>query len=264
MSPLAALSAAVRLEVVRLATVRSSAVLLALAAAAGAAGAAALCALAERADIGRSGLLEAVTGGSASGLSVVGIAAALAGALVAAGDARHGAERTALVLVPRRGALLTARTVVVAGWSAALAVASLLAAVAVVVLWPQQQLVAASPGPVVLAAPLLGYVGLVVLHGVAGLALTALLRSAVAAVSLVVAWPLVLEPLLGSVLPPSRWGAVLEGLLPAAAASRLVAAPPVAAGTPWLVGSAVAGGALLAAVSALVLLAAVRGARRDA
>lgn len=264
MSPLAALAAALRLEVVRLTTVRSSAVLLVLAATAGAAGAAALCALDQRTDLGRGGLLDALTGGSASGLSVVGVVAALAGALVAAGDVRHGAERTALVVVPRRGALLAARAAVVGAWSAALALVAVVAAGSVVVLWPGQELVAQAPRPLVLGLPLLGFAAVVVLQGLAGLALAALLRSAVAAVGVVVAWPLVAEPVLGLVVPPSGWGAVAEQLLPAAAASRLVALPPVAAGSAWALGTAVAGAALAAAVGALVLVAAARAHRSDA
>ncbi|TNM69908.1 hypothetical protein FHN55_01570 [Streptomyces sp. NP160] len=264
MSPSAALAAAWRLEVVRLLTVRSTAVLLVLAAAAGAAGAAALCALGERTDLGRGGLLDALTGGSASGLSVVGALAALAGALVVAGDARHGAERTALVVVPRRGALLTARAALVAAWAAVLALAAVLAAAAVVLLWPGQQLVAQAPRPLVVVLPLLGHAAVVVLQGLAGLALASLLRSAVAAVAAVVAWPLVAEPVLGLVLPRSAWGDAAEQLLPAAAAARLVALPPVAAGPTWAVGTAAAGVALTAAVGVLVVAVAARAHRRDA
>lgn len=264
MSPLAALVAALRLEAVRLVTLRSTAVVLALAAVVGGAGAVALCALAQRADLGRGGLLEALTGGSASGLSAVGVVAALAGALVASGDLRHGAERTALLVVPRRGALLAARAAVVAGWSCVLALAALVAAGAVVALWPGQELVAQAPRAAVLALPLLGWGAVVVLHGVAGLALATLLRSAVAAVAAVVAWPLVAEPVLGLAVPSSGWGDLLDRSLPAAAVSRLVAMPPVAAGPEWAVGTAVAGAALAAAVAALVLAVAVRAARRDA
>ncbi|MBC3760348.1 hypothetical protein ACUN7V_09470 [Quadrisphaera oryzae] len=264
MSPFAALAAALRLEAVRLRTVRSTAVLLVAAVAAGAAGAAALCALDQRTDLGRGGLLDALTGGSASGLSVVGALAALAGALVVAADARHGAERSALVVVPRRGALLAARVLVVTAWSAVLAVTALVAAAVLVLLWPGQELVAQAPRPVVLALPLLGYAAVVVLQGLAGMALASLLRSAVVAVAAVVAWPLVAEPVLGLVVPRSGWGAVVDQLLPAAAASRLVAVPPVAAGPAWAVGTVVAGAALAAAVGALVLAVAARGARGDA
>ncbi|MGQ7295355.1 hypothetical protein [Quadrisphaera sp. KR29] len=264
MSPQRALAAAVRLEVARLLSVRSSAVLLVLAAVAGATGAAAVCVLGARTDLGRDGLLEALTGGSTAGLSVAGAVAALAGALVSAGDARHGEHRAALVLVPRRGALLAARVVVVAAWSGLLAATSLLAAAALVLGWPDQQLLAAAPRPVVLAVPLLGHAALVVLQGLAGLALASLTRSAAAAVAGVVAWPLLLEPLLGLVLPRSGWGGGVERLLPAAAASRLVALPPVAAGPAWAVGTAAAGAALAAVVGALVLLVALRSARSDA
>lgn len=264
MSPVAALAAAVRMEVARLRTLRSTAVLLAAALLVGALGAAGFCALGARTDLGRSGLLEALTAGSAVGLSLTGVLAAVAGALASSSDHRHGAARAALVLVPRRGALLAARAVVVASWSAVLAGASLVAATAVVAAWPGEPLWGAAPRLAVLAVPLAGFVALVALHGLAGCALASLLRSAPLAVGLVVAWPLVLEPLLRLALPRAAWAEAVEGLLPAAAAVRLVALPPVASGAAGLVGPLAAGLALALAVGLVAAGAGARFVRRDA
>lgn len=262
MSPASALSAAVRLEGVRLLTLRSSPALLVASVLVGALGAAAFCELGTRTELGRTGLVEALTAGSAVGLSLTGVLAAVAGAFASAADHRHGAARTALLLVPRRGALLAGRAVVVAAASALLAVASVAAAAAVVALWPGEALWSASPRPSVLAVPLAGFVALVVLHGLAGAALSSLLRSALPAVGVVVAWPLLLEPLVRLLLP--RGAAVAEGLLPAAAATRLVALPPVASGAAGLAGPLAAGLVLSCVVALLAAAAALRFARRDA
>lgn len=256
--------AAVRLEVARLTTLRSSALLLVTSVVVGGLGAAAFCELSTRTELGRGGLVEALTAGSAVGVCLTGVLAAVAGALVAAGDQRHGAARAALLLVPRRGALLAARGTVVALWSALLAVASVATAAAVVLAWPGEQLWSASPRAAVIAVPLLGFLALVVLHGLAGAALASLTRSPVAAVGLVVAWPLVLEPLLRLALPGGAWAERAAELLPGRAAGHLVALPPVAAGLRGAVDTAVAGAALAAVVGLVAAAAAARFARRDA
>jgi hypothetical protein len=80
----------------------------------------------------------------------------------------------------------------------------------------------------------------------------------------VVAWPLVLEPLLRLALPRAAWAQAVEGLLPAAAAVRLVALPPVASGAAGLVGPLAAGLALALVVGAVAAGAGARFARRDA
>ncbi|MFW5473093.1 hypothetical protein ACOCJ5_07285 [Knoellia sp. CPCC 206450] len=97
----------------------------------------------------------------------------------------------------------------------------------------------------------------VAVASVGGVALAALLRNAIAVVTLVVMWPLVLEPLLPSFVPGS--GETVAGLLPFVNARYFVGLGDAGAAIPWGPGPA---GAYFTAWMAALLFAGILVTRR--
>jgi ABC-2 type transport system permease protein len=107
---------------------------------------------------------------------------------------RHRLIRTTLAVIPRRGVLLAAKVVVTALWSAlaavlAIACASAIAWVALGSRWTPALLRQGQTPRV-----LLGFVGLVVLTALLGLALAGLFRNVPAALVVLLVTPLIVEP----------------------------------------------------------------------
>jgi ABC-2 type transport system permease protein len=138
---------------------------------------------------------------------------------------RHGLIRTTLTVIPRRGAVLTAKIVVTTLWSALVAVLALAVAYGVAALVLQDRwtptLLSQGPAERVLA----GFVALVILTALLGLALAGLFRNIPAALVVLLVTPLVVEPVITGLLTlealePAR---AVGPYLPFSAAQRMLA-----------------------------------------
>jgi ABC-2 type transport system permease protein len=138
---------------------------------------------------------------------------------------RHGTIRSTLVAIPRRGAVVAAKVAVLTLWSAFVAVLAIGIAYAVALLvvgsrWNPELLTAGGTERV-----LAGFVALVVLTTLLGLALAGLFRNVPAAIVVLLATPLVVEPLLVVLLQLDALEPVREAgrFLPFGAAQRMLA-----------------------------------------
>jgi ABC-2 type transport system permease protein len=182
---------------------------------------------------------------------------------------RHGTIRAALTVLPRRAALAGAKMLVVAAWALAVALGGVLVSTGVLLTVGQNKfgdnVGLGSPGMARVATGAVLYVALTAL---AGLALGWLLRSLPAAIVLLVALPVMVEPALQLVL--SADALHLDGwnrYLPFSAGARMYAySTQVTAGPSAFRNdlSPLAGGLVFATAIALILGAAlVLFQRRD-
>jgi len=138
---------------------------------------------------------------------------------------RHGTIRSTLVAVPRRVAVVAAKIVMVAVWAAlvALIATALAYAVGVIVVGSRwtPDLLTRGPTERVLA----GFLALVVLTALLGLALAGLFRNVPAAIVVLLITPLVAEPLIMWLLQVDALESVrqLGRFLPFGAAGRMLA-----------------------------------------
>ncbi|MGQ0623411.1 MAG: hypothetical protein ACT4PP_01960 [Sporichthyaceae bacterium] len=215
-----------------------------------------------------STVLTTLTGAADLGpLSVIAVLAGLVGVLAFGAEYRHGLMPATLVAVPRRGALLVAKLIVVAAFAASLAIACVVLAYTVARIeiggaWTTAVLTEGS-----IARALAGYVALVVLTAVLGVSLAAMVRTVSGAAIALLAIPAVLEPALVWVgtradLPVGD----AESYLPFTAGVQMLHVPgadgPGAGLTP--LDSLVAAGVLAGFVALVALVAAGMFTRRDA
>lgn len=203
-----ALSDAVRHEILRLRSARSTWVLFAVALAAHGFFAAALSrdvrAGAERLDDPET-VVSMLTGAAGIGpASVSALLVGLVGVLALGSDYRHRVMHTTLTVLPRRNVLLVAKLAVLAAFGAVTALASAAVAYAVA----RVQLGAAwTPGLLDegrTPRALVGFVAFVILTACLGLALAAILRSIPLAAAVLLALPLLVEPGLSWLLDGDR------------------------------------------------------------
>jgi ABC-2 type transport system permease protein len=181
---------------------------------------------------------------------------------------RHGTIRGTLVAIPRRGTVVAAKIIVPTLWSGlvalvAMAIAHLIGLVVIGSRW--------TPGLVTAGATervLGGFVALVVLTTLLGLALAGLFRNVPAAIVVLLVTPLIVEPLLVVLLQLDALEPVREAgrFLPFGAAQRMLALSPQD-GLGELVGSLspLAGGLTFAGfVAAFMILTAALFKVRDA
>ena len=200
---MSALADAVRMEWVRVRTVRSTVVLLGLALLLPAA-IAVLVGLNSRAPLDASQVVAGLTAGSGfTPLPLPAVFAGVLGVLSVGHDYDHGTIRAVLTAVPRRSASADGapgcrgRSVAVAA-----VVGLALDAVALrVALRPATPWTAP-------AAALAGYVLLLVLWALVGAALALLMRATTGPIVVLLVWPLMVEPLLGLLLSSERLAAL--------------------------------------------------------
>jgi len=155
------------------------------------------------------------------------------GIITTAGEYRHNTITAALLITPQRRQLIAAKTIAIAIVGAGIAVIATAVTLTVSLPW----LVAKGVHPALLssdvAGVLLGSATVMMLFGLIGIGLGAIVRNQIAAVVGSLVWLLVVENLLVSVFPAigkwlsfgasaSRIGSSDAGLLPAGAAAVLL------------------------------------------
>ncbi|HEY8456991.1 MAG TPA: hypothetical protein VIL34_15475 [Actinopolymorphaceae bacterium] len=137
-----------------------------------------------------------LTGGSAfSPLPFTAVFMGIVGIFSFGHEFRHGTILATLTAVPRRSFVVVAKCLVIAAWSFVVAV------VGVGLNWTVGSVVAGESLPLVrgvAGAAVVGFVCFVVLWGLLGLGLGSLLRNVPAAVVLLLVFPLIVEPLIGT------------------------------------------------------------------
>jgi ABC-2 type transport system permease protein len=210
-----------------------------------------------------------LTGSSGVGpLSFPALFAGLIGVAALGTDYRHGLMQTTLTAVPNRGALLSAKLLVVATFAALTAALSMGAAFAV----GRAEIGPAVDTPLLTAGDteraLGGFVALVVMTALLGVALGALLRSATAAAVALVAMPALIEPVAIWALtgPDSSAANDVASHLPFTAGAQMVNLPGGdGPGFDLVALGALAGGlTFLGFVAATTLVSSAVFARRDA
>lgn len=262
---------ALRHEWIRLRSVRSTWVLFV-----GALVAAGLVALVVARDVTSGGqslndpeaVVSLLTGSSGVGpLSFTALFAGLVGVLALGQEYRHGQMQTTLTAIPRRGTLLLAKLVMVALFAAITAVLAIGAAYAVgrAQIGAGFDLALLEDGSTLRA--LGGFVALVVLTSLFGVALAGIVRSIPIAAVVLVGLPLLLEPVLIWALSDDGLGAGnIAAYLPFTAGAQMVNLPGGdGPGYDLVVLSALAGGmTFLGFVAVTTLLSSAVFARRDA
>ncbi len=213
-------------------------------------------------------VVSLLTGSSGVGpLSFTALFAGLIGVLALGGDYRHGTMGTTLTAVPRRGVLLTAKLLVIAAFAALTALLSIGVAYAA----SRSEIGAAFDTSLFWTADteraLAGFVALVVLTGLFGVALAGLVRSIPIAAVVLVGLPLLLEPVLIWALSDDGLGAGnIAAYLPFTAGAQMVNLPGgEGPGYDLVVLSAFTGGlTFLGFVAGATLLSSAVFARRDA
>ncbi len=243
---------AIRSEFIKVRTVRSSVVLAVLAVVAPVGLTALLAAVVPVDEV--EGAADAFNLATAS-LGVMQLLVAVIGALTIAAEYRFGTIRVTFTATPQRARVLAAKVVVVVGLAVVVAVVTIVLNVAVGrVILAARDLDFSLTGAGVPRA-LVGNVIVAVLYGLVGFGLGALFRTPVAAIVVVVAQPVIVEPILVAVRTQVfKW-------LPFAAGSALTTVDP----DDNFVQSPVAGGLVLGAYAALLVVAGwVMVVRRDA
>jgi len=195
------MTAALRYEVARLRTLRSTWWLLGVSIVV-AAGIGMIVAWAATAnDLGDNGLAIALSaGGEFSPVPLPPVLAGLVGVFALGHEYRYGTIRPALSAVPQRSSLMLAKVVVTGVWTAIVGVALVAVAYLVLLVFPGQN-VAANGIPWDPAGRVaLGFVVLMVLWALVGLGLAGLTRNLPAAIVLLLVIPLVVEGILFAVL----------------------------------------------------------------
>jgi len=143
------------------------------------------------------------------------------GILLLAGEFRHNTITASVLATPRRGRLVTAKVVAMVVLGLAFAVPAIAFALAIAVPWLAAEGASPSLGDSELQLILLGNLLVMVLFGLIGLGVGALVRNQVVAVTVSILFFLIVEPLLGlltnlvdALKPVGRY-------LPTAAASAL-------------------------------------------
>jgi ABC-type transport system involved in multi-copper enzyme maturation permease subunit len=227
-NPVSPVIDAVRMEWVRLSTIRSTVVLLGLALLLPAA-IALLVGLNAEPPLDASQVVAGLTAGSGfTPLPLPAVFAGVLGVLSVGHDYEHGTGRAVLTAVPRRSALLTGRLGLLAVAVAVAGVVSLAVdAVVLALTLPSGYSLDGAVGA------LAGYVLLLVLWSLAGAGLALLLRATTGPIVVLLVWPLIVEPLLSVLLSSDR----LKALNPVARylpfqAGRQLAVPEVLAAAP--------------------------------
>jgi ABC-2 type transport system permease protein len=162
-------------------------------------------------------------GGESLPFPVLGLPVALLGVLSTAHEYRYGTIFPTLTAIPQRSLVLAAKVLVVASVAAAAAVVSVLLCWSIGSIARGEPLpIAVEPIPVVLV----GYVVLVVLYGVLGVALGQLTRAIPVATVIILASPLIIEPVITALsgLGAVSWLADAVPYLPFGAGMRLLTA----------------------------------------
>jgi ABC-type transport system involved in multi-copper enzyme maturation permease subunit len=263
---------ALRYEWIRLRSVRSTWALLL-----GALIAAGLLAWAQAQEIANDPLgitdqenvVSVLTGASGvAPLSAIALLAGLIGVLAFGGEYRHQLVHTTLTAIPRRGAVVAAKLVIVALFSAVVAVAASAVAygAAFATLGDAWTITLLEQGDTPRA--LGGFIALVVLTGLAGLALAGLFRSTPVAAGALVLLPLLIEPVAIWLLRKDAFAGVTQiaNYLPFTAGQQMVNVPggDGPGGNLVTLGALTGGLTLLALVAATTLITTASFAARDA
>lgn len=259
---------ALRFEWVRLRTLRSTYWLIGSALLANAA-LAALIALATRRNPADPAAVDAVVtgGGASSPLPVLAVLMAVLGIFATGHEYRYGTIQPTLTAVPQRTRLLAAKVTVVAAVALAVAAVSLAADVAAGwAVWRDAPDLTIAPMGEVLP----GYLLLVVLWAVAGVALGQLFRSVPAPLVVILVVPLIVEQvaLRLSFLPALDWLRPVVRFLPFTAGQQLIGVAGEASGGDASEVSLFhrwpSGGVFAVAVVCALLAAGILFRRRDA
>lgn len=210
------------------------------------------------------------SGASAFGMPIVAaVFFAVMGALAMGHEYRYGTAKATLMANPRRVSVLAAKAVVVAAWVVAGCVLVLVVNVGLAALLLDEFDLAAEA-----LRPMAAFVGYCVGFALAGLSLAALFRNQTGAIVMVLVWPLVIEVVVLTVMRALRLeqdlrAGELYNLLPAAAGRRtmfdlyaLFASLDNANAGAW--GLGVSAAIFWAAIAGLLALATVLFVRRDA
>jgi ABC-2 type transport system permease protein len=214
------------------------------------------------------GVVTLLTGGSGiSPLSITAVLAGVVGVLALGHEYRHDLIRPTLTAMPRRGVLLAAKAVVVGLWAALVAVAA--GACAYGVGWA---VIGDRWSPTLLDGAgtlraLGGFVALVVLTALLGVALAGMFRNVAAALVVLLVLPLLVEPVLDQVLRLDAMAGFADAgrFMPFTAAQRMIAVAGDGSGHAFTPLGPLAGGlTFLAFVAVLGALAAALFKLRDA
>jgi ABC-2 type transport system permease protein len=264
-----ALAGALRYEWVRLRTLRSTWWLLGAALAVSVVVAWAVARDVEQGNqaLDAEAVIPLLTGGAGiAPFSATAVVLGVVGALALGHEYRHGLVRTTLCAVPRRGVALLAKALVVALWAAFVAAGTCAAAygVGAAVLGQAWTFDLVRDGAVPRA--LGGFAALVVLTALLGLALAGLFRNLAAALAVLIAVPLALEPVAAVLLESDAMSGAAEAgrYMPFTAAQQMVAVVPDGSSAFVPLGALGGGLVFLGYVAALVLLSAVLLRTRDA
>lgn len=195
------MTGALRYEIARLRTLRSTWWLLGISVLVSAAIAFAIGMVARNNDVGDNALAVALTGGTEfSGIPLPAVFAGLVGAFAFGHEYRYGTIRPALTAVPRRSALILGKLVVTAVWAAILAALNVGIGYLTLLLVPGHDLLDAGIRWDPVGRAVVGFILLVVIWNVVGLSFAGLLRNLPAAIVLLLVIPLVVENILFAVL----------------------------------------------------------------
>lgn len=154
---------------------------------------------------------------------------AIIGILAVGHEYRYGLIQPTLTALPQRSTLLTAKIVVVATFTVAVVVVSLLVNLAIgVIFWGDVPDLGSSP----LNEVIPGYVVMVLLYAILGIALAQLFRGVPSAIVVLLVTPLVVEQVITglSFLPALDWLVPVVKFLPFTAGQRLIATQPFETG----------------------------------
>jgi ABC-2 type transport system permease protein len=264
------MTSAIAYEIARLRTLRSTWWLLAISLVLSAGIAVALAFVAQNNDLGLNGQLSALTTGSGFFFPVPAILAGLVGVFSFGHEYRYGTIRAALSAIPSRTALLTAKVLVTAVWAAIMGVLDLAVAWLAVQVVPDQDLFAAGFPMYPVGRVMLGFVLLLVLWSLCGLALSGLFRNLPAALVILLVFPLIGEQILSAILGlVDAFDAIAWWMkyLPFGAGQAMLQIPSFFEGTPdgFYAASPLQGGITFAVFTTLLLIiTGVLFHRRDA
>jgi ABC-2 type transport system permease protein len=194
------MTSAIRYEIVRLRTLRSTWWLLAISVFVSAGIAVALAFVAQDNDLGIDGQVSALTAGSGQFFPIPAIMAGLVGVFSFGHEYRYGTIRAALSAVPNRIALFSAKILVTAAWAAIMGLLDLGVAYLGVRLVPNQDLFADGFPWFPVGRVMLGFVLLLIGWSLCGLALAGLFRNLPAALVILIVFPLVGEQIISAIL----------------------------------------------------------------
>jgi ABC-2 type transport system permease protein len=221
-------------------------------------------------DHGPDGLAWALSGGGAfAPLPLPAVCAGLFGVFAFGHEFRYGTVKSLLSAVPRRWPVFAAKVVTTAVVSLIFAVLALASAYVVAWLTAREATLRYDPFTGLVGRVVLGYVLLIVLWGLVGLAFGALIRSLPVAVALLLVIPLIVENVIAAVLflvdalDPIAW---LTKYLPFGAGQQMVSTGSILdTGPAPQSASPLVGGITFSVFTLLVLIAAaVTFDRRDA